>query len=203
MTMKRSGAYTAAVAAALMLAACRSSEGGNDRTTAATSESETEIATADDFASCGVMSAAEIEAITTDKVIKVDQGEAGVCYYRNNPGQELTLTVKKTGGTKAMEIVRYAATVTSGMGKSVADKGGAGKDVAELLKKDESATPKLGDDATWGMNSTLSVRKGDTFVEVTAPLMHDPATHPGYPLVKKEEKQKIAIEVATKVLARL
>ncbi|WP_404338555.1 hypothetical protein AB2M62_06270 [Sphingomonas sp. MMS12-HWE2-04] len=72
-----------------------------------------------------------------------------------------------------------------------------------MLKRDNSAAPKLGDEAMWGANDTLSVRKGDAFVEVTPPLMHDPANHSGYPLVRKEEKRAIAQAIATKVLERL
>jgi hypothetical protein len=32
--------------------------------------------------------------------------------------------------------------------------------------------------------------------------MHDPATHPGYPLVTREEKRKISQEVLKTVLSR-
>jgi hypothetical protein len=198
---KKLGLY--AVTAAVSLAAAGCSGGGDATTSGGAEESSAEVAAANDFDACSVLSAAEVEAITTDKVVNVRKGDQGTCYYESNPDEDLTLSIKKSGGAKAMEVIRRTAKVLSGMGGVVADKSGAGKDAAELLKEDESAVPKLGDEAAWGMNSTLSVRKGDMFVEVTPPLMHDPATHSGYPLVKTEEKRRIAIDIATKVLAKL
>lgn len=203
MTSKKLGFYALATAVSLTLAGCGGGENANEAASGGAEESGTDMTATDDFDACSVLSAAEIEAITTDKVLTVQNGDQGTCHYKSNPDEDLTLTIKKTGGAKAMEVLRRTSKVLSGMGTAAADKGGAGKDAAELLKEDKSSAPRLGDEAAWGMNSTLSVRKGDMFVEVTSPLMHDPATHKGYPLVSTEDKRRIAIDVATKVLAKL
>lgn len=191
----------AMAAAGLALAGCGGGGTGNG---AATTGGGTETAGAETakFDACSVLTTAEVEAITTDKVTKVKDYD-GTCFYSSNPSEDLRVTVKKTGGTKAMEIVHRTAGVLSGMGASVKDKGGAGADAAELLKKDQTAAPKLGDEAVWRMNTTLSIRKGDMFVEVTPPMMHDPANHEGYPLIKTEEKRAIAQKIAEKVLSKL
>ena len=151
---------------------------------------------------CSLMTAAEITAITTDVVTKADRNDA-TCNYRSDPKDGTQVTVYATGGAKQMETVRASARLLGGMGASVADKGGAGADVNTLLKPDKTKAPALGDEAMWELNDTLAVRKGDAFVEVSPPIMHDPATHTGYPLVKKEEKRAIAEAIATKALEKL
>jgi len=151
---------------------------------------------------CSVLSAAEISAITTDTVTRTSH-DAATCTYHSDPDDGVQLTIMKSGGAKQMEVVHRAAGVLGGMGNAVANKGGAGADAANLLKKDKTAPPSLGDEAAWGLNTVLSVRKGDMFVEVSPPIMHDPKTHPGYPLVKTDEKRAIAQKIAEKVLAKL
>lgn len=151
---------------------------------------------------CSLMTGKEMTAITTDRVTATRRDGVS-CTYRSAPDDGVQVTVRASGGAKAMEVVHRAAELLGGMGGAVADQGGAGADVAGMLKKDMAAAPRLGDEAVWGANDTLSVRKGDGFVEVTPPLMHDPANHSGYPLIGKAEKRKIAEAVAAKMLAKL
>lgn len=125
------------------------------------------------------------------------------CHYRSKPDDGVDLVVHTTDAAKWMRAMKGAGEMLGGMGAAVADKGGAGADAAALLRPDARTPPKLGDAAMWGTNATLAVRRGDAYVEVTPPIMHDPASHPGYPLVRDEEKRAIATRVAEKVLARL
>ncbi|MDG2533848.1 hypothetical protein P6144_09345 [Sphingomonas sp. HITSZ_GF] len=193
--MRRSTIGAAVAAAGLALAGCGGGTTGSATAEAGASGGGT-------FDPCSVLSAAEISEITTDAVTRTNHDDA-TCYYDSDPDDGVRLTVMKTGGRKQMEVVHRTAGVLSGMGNSVADKGGAGADAANLLQKDKTAAPQLGDEAAWGLNTVLSVRKGDMFVEVTPPMMHDPKTHPGYPLVKTDEKRAIAQKIAEKALAKL
>ncbi len=194
--MRRSTICVAVAATSLALTACGGGKTGGE--TAETSAS----AGGGAIAPCSVLSAAEVSEITTDAVT-VTSSDGATCYYKSDPDDGVRITVMKTGGAKQMAVVHRTAGVLSGMGNSVAGKGGAGADAAHLLQKDKTAPPKLGDEAAWGLNTVLSVRKGDMFVEVTPPMMHDPKTHPGYPLVKTDEKRAIARRLAEKVLAKL
>lgn len=151
---------------------------------------------------CSLISAEEMTAITTDKVSGTMRDGAS-CTYRSAPDDGVQITVRASGGAEAMDVVHRTAKLLGGMGDAVADKGGAGADVQNMLQEDKSAAPALGDEAVWGMNDMLSVRKGDAFVEVTPPIMHDPANHSGYPLIGKQEKRKIAETVAARLLAKL
>lgn len=193
--MQRSTMCMAVVAAGLALTAC-----GGGKTGGETAEASASAGGA--FDPCSVLSAAEVSEITTDAVTGTSR-DGATCYYNSEPDDGVRITVMKSGGAKQMAVVHRTAGVLSGMGNSVAGKGGAGADAANLLQKDKTAPPKLGDEAAWGLNTVLSVRKGDMFVEVTPPMMHDPKTHTGYPLVKTDEKRAIAQKIAEKVLAKL
>ena len=106
-------------------------------------------------------------------------------------------------GKHQMDVMRNSIGLVGGMGAAVADKGGAGADTAAILKPSKAEPPKIGDEAVWGPNITLAVRKGTAYVQASPPIMHDPANHPGYPIVPVEEKRKIAIAVVEKLLAKL
>ncbi len=150
---------------------------------------------------CSLISESEVAAITTDAVGGTTRREQ-TCTYLSKPSDGAQVTVK-ANGKEEMATMRRVASLLGGIGASVADKGGAGADTAALLKEDNNAPPKLGDEAMWGPSSTLSVRKGDTFVEIAPPIIHDMATHKGMPIIDTAEKKRIAIAIAEKVLAKL
>ncbi|MEP9360372.1 hypothetical protein [Sphingomonas sp. KR3-1] len=200
--MRDSMKMCAVVAAAgLALSACGGGKAANGSETGSASEGTTAVAAAD-FNPCSLITAEEMTAITTDKVNSLDRRDAS-CTYKANPDDGVQTTVYVTEGAKHMEIMHRSAKLLGGMGASVADKGGAGADVANQLKEDKSATPALGDEAMWSANNTLVVRKGDAYIEVTPPFMHDPANHSGYPLIATKDKRAIAVAVATKLLEKL
>lgn len=188
------------VSAGLALSACGGQKAANGESADSGATAETAAA---NFDPCSLMTADEMAAITTDAV-KATRGDGADCKYVSDPQDDgVTVTVYKTGGQHQMDIVHKTSEVLGGMGDAVADKGGAGKDAQAMLQPDKAAPPKLGDEAVWGANTSLAVRKGDAFVQVQTPIMHDPATHKGYPLVPTDEKRKIAVDVATKLLAKL
>lgn len=185
---------------ALALTACSKPAGDNATTTTTTTTTATETATLDP---CSLLTPAEMTAITTDRV-KEATADGDTCKYVSDPNDDgVTLVAVRTGGKDKMETAKRAANLLEGMGGAVKDKGGAGADAAAMMKKDSAAVPQLGDQTMWGMNNTLSVLRGDAYVEVTPPLMHDPANHSGYPIVRSEEKRAIAVKVAQAALARL
>ena len=194
-------AMIAMLAAGLVLAGCGSKAKDDGGT--GDGGGTTVAAQGGDLDPCSFLSAAEMTAITTDAVTNLERREGTACIYHSKPDVDTDVTVHATGGAEQMATAHRVAGLLGGMGSAVADKGGAGADAAALLKPDATAVPKIGDEAMWGMNATLSVRKGDAFVEVTPPLMHDPANHAGYPLVPNAEKRAIAVKVATAVLAKL
>ena len=154
------------------------------------------------FDPCSVLTTQDIAAITTDAVSGAERQEQ-TCVYHSKPSDGVQVTIYPTDAERQMAAVHNAGRLLGGMGAAVAGKGGAGADVANILKPDARPVPKIGDEAVWEPNATLAVRKGDAFVEVSPPIMHDPANHPGYPLVKDEEKRAIAQRIAEQVLAKL
>ncbi len=202
--MRSSKLLYAGLATSLALAGCGGSNGDPDNgsTSAAAGTGGTGNASKP-IDACSLISAEEMTAITTDKVTAVQPTDAGACDYKSEPNDATQIKAVASGGAKQMETVRKSITLLGGMGAAVADKGGAGSDVNAMLKPDDSKAPAIGDEVVWEANDTLAVRKGDAFVEVSPPIMHDPANHPGYPLISKAEKRAIAEKVAVKLLAKL
>ena len=196
--MRHSIMTVTALAATLALSGC----GGSKSASSGDGGSAVASTGGSDLDPCSILTSAEMTAITTDVVTRQDR-DGATCNYRNDPKDGLQLTVYATGGAAQMKIRHQTTKLLGGMGASVANMGGAGADVSDKLKADTSAAPAIGDEAVWQMNDTLAVRKGDAFVEVSPMMMHDPATHTGYPLVSKADKRAIAQAVATKVLAKL
>ena len=194
------GTHIGLAALAIGLASCG---GGKTADTSATDGSQSVAAAGETFDPCSVMTADEMTAITTDKVNTLRRSDTNTCTYQSDPHDGPDVTIYKTDGAHQMEIQRKSSALLGGMGKAVADKGGAGADTDTLLQPDTAVVPKLGDDAMWSTNTTLSVRKGDVFVQVAPPMMHDMANHPGFPIVSVEEKRKIAQAVVEKLLAKL
>lgn len=189
--------FTALAFATAMLAGCGggSPEGGGEK---AVAEAQARKVKLDP---CSFITAEEVAGITTDKVTRA-AASGDFCKYHAEPDDGLEVTVSDGDAVKRMEVVRRSLALLKGIGKEVSSQGAVGGDVGGMLQGAPGDTPAVGDDAVWGLNGTLSARKGDFFAEVTPPIMHDPATHPGYPLVSKEEKRTIALQVMTRILAK-
>lgn len=191
----------AAIAATLLLAGCGGGKPDDAGGASAGTDSVGPVAAAAAAVDpCSFLSVAEVQAIRGDPVSGATS-DGDSCTYRSNP-ENLVVTVALTGGRDRMATMRRANGMMEGMGGAVADKGGAGQDAAALLKQDKDA-PRIGDEAMWGTPDILAVRKGDAYVEVMPPIMHDPSVHSGYPIVPKEEKRAIAMKVAAAVLVKL
>jgi len=186
------GVWVAVTAGGLAVASCGSADTASGAAVAASGDDDP----------CTLLTKAEMTEITTDVVTYTDRNGA-TCTYHSDPKDGVQVTVYRTGGGRQMATVRASAKLLGAIGSGVADQGGAGHDVGTLLKADKSAAPAIGDEAVWELNDTLAVRKGDSFVEASPPIMHDPVTHSGPPLVTKEEKRVIAQAIATKLLQKI
>jgi hypothetical protein len=142
----------------------------------------------------------EMTAITGDKVVKA-AAEAGTCTYETDDVGGATIAIDTADAKGAMEVARSAAGVMSEMGAAVADQGGAGADANAMLS--ESGAPKIGDEAMFGANSQLSVRKGETYLAITPPMMHSRMSYSGNPLISTEDKRKMALAIAEMALSRI
>jgi hypothetical protein len=191
---------TIMMASTLALVGCGASEPTNEATPSRALQEK--AGSGVDLDPCSLLTADDIKSITTDEMTRINRA-AGNCHYQGAANVSLLVTAYATGGQERMETGRRAAKVLDSMGSAAADKGGAGANVKNMLQPANEKPPALGDEAVWGMNDTLLVRKGDAFIEVTPPMMHDPSTHTGIPLISSEEKRAIAVAVVTKALSKL
>ena len=168
----------AIVAGGLLIAGCGSNTGASGA-----------VAAAGDGDPCGMLTKVEMTAITSDVVTYTDSRDA-TCTYHSDPKDGVDVTVYRSGGAERMATARTGAKMLGGIGAAVSDKSGAGRDVGTMLNGDTSAPPALGDEALWELNDTLAVRKGEIFIEVSPPTLHDPVTHGGITPVKTEEKTR-------------
>jgi hypothetical protein len=191
-------------ALALALGAC----GGGD-----SEESSANVSGGGDAAAAGEASAAKVDpcSLVTNAEVAEAIGEEVVaakadgasCTYETADAQASSVTVEvKQGGAEAeMDVQRKTAELLSGMGKAVAKQGGAGEDVNQMLQA-SGDQPKIGDDALFGPNQMLSVRKGDTYIAVQPPMMRSRMSG-GNPLLSKDDKRKMAVAIAEKAVGRV
>jgi len=189
----------ALLAAIVLLAGC--GEEAERKTGQAQKAKATATANAERADPCAFITPGEVTAITTDAVIRTT-ASGHDCTYHADPDDGVQVTVHLHDGARQMQVMRRSAAVAAGLGRAVAGKGRTGADTEALLREDKTAPPQLGDEALWGLNTTLSVRQGGFFVSVTPPVMHDPLNHGTYPLIRRDERRMIAMRVAEKILAR-
>ena len=112
------------------------------------------------------------------------------------------MSITPTGGADEMRSFQKANELLAGIGKSVSAQGDVGKDVQSAITAPNGGAPKLGDEAVWGANDVLGVRKGDLYVNITPPITHDPG-HKGPLMISDTDKKEIAKNLAAAVLAKL
>lgn len=162
-----------------------------------------EAAAATSASPCDLLTRDEVAAITTDEVLSTEVIGPD-CHYRSNPDDsEVVLSVYPTGGAKQMQAIHDAGLLLNGIGAAVSGQGDVGKDVAGSIATPTDAAPQIGDEAAWEPNGVLAVRKGDAFIEITPPIIHDMDTHHGLSMPGDAEKKKISQAIAEKALARL
>lgn len=187
---------------ALLLSISLSGCGGSDTSTGNEAPAATggaaEVAKADP---CSFITPAEVAAITGSPVSRATKS-GDTCKYHANPDDGAEVTVDLTDGVKKMDIARKTAELLGGIGKHVAQKDGAGADTGALLTASKDS-PGIGDESLWGVNGTVTARDGAAFVEVMAPVMHDPAVVSGIPLIPAAKRREIAVAIAARVLENI
>ena len=178
--------------ATVMLAA--SGDGGSDKKDDAPQKAAVAVNP------CSFLTAQDVAAITGDAVLRTSASGAS-CTYHAHPDDGVEVTIHAGDGEKRMLDMQRTVKFLGGMGKKVSESGKTGEDVERLLREDADK-PNLGDEAVWAPASILAVRKGSFYVEVKPPIMHHPATHGGYPLISRDDRRKIAMQVAQAILAR-
>ena len=199
--MRKAGCALA-LSAALVLTACGSA--GDDNAAASAPEQASargESAAATD--PCSLVTAEEVGEAIGDKIVAAKPGE-GSCTYETTDAQASSVTVELNQSDAAgqMDVAKRTAGFLKGMGAEAAREGGAaGQDVNAMLS-DSGDTPKVGDEAFFGPNSQLSVRKGNSYIAVQPPIMRSRMAG-GSPLLSSDDKKKMALAIAEKAVARL
>ena len=188
-----------AVALTFAVAGCGSSDKGNST---GTGEESAAMETAAKPDPCRLVTVDEVEAIIGEKIVST-QPSAESCTYRTADAQasSVTLELNQADAKGQMDTARRSAQFLKGMGGAVADKGGAGADVNQVLSE-SGDTPKVGDEAVFGPNQQLSVRKGDSYIAISPPIMRSRGAG-GNPLLSADRKKTMAVEIAEKAVARL
>ena len=151
---------------------------------------------------CTLVTVEEVRAVIGDKVTSSAASNGG-CQYQTADAMASSVTIElnQTDAAGAMDIARKAAGALKGIGSAVADQGGAGADVNAALS-DSGDSPKIGDEAFFGPNQQLSVRKGASYISVSPPMMRSRMAA-GNPMLSSDDKKKMAIAIAEKAVTRL
>lgn len=189
------GSALAACAVALVLAGCGpSDQEGEDQAAAPAAKA----AAAND--PCVLVTAEEVGAIIGGRIVAARAADDS-CTYETEDAQASSVTIE-IAGAEQMEIARAAAGALKDIGSEAAREGGAaGEDVKAMLSE-SSAAPKIGDEALFGANSQLSVRKGNSYIAVQPPIMRSRLGE-GNPMLSSEERRQMALAIAEKAVARL
>jgi hypothetical protein len=189
------------LALVVALAGCgpRAEGGGNGQAPTQTGGAASASAANDP---CSLVTADEVSQILDDKIVAARAGE-GSCTYETEDPQAASVTVEldQTDAAGQMDVVRRAAGLLKGMGEQAAKQGAAGEDVNAMLRGSGEA-PKVGDEAFFGANTQLSVRKGNSYIAIQPPIMRSRKSG-GNPLLNTDDKKKIAVAVAQKAVSRL
>jgi len=193
--------HLSVLAGALLAAGCGSetSEHGNASAPAGTRPDAAASATDP----CSLVTAEEVGAIIGDKIVATEKGE-GSCVYQTADAQASSVEIELNQSDAAgqMDIAKRTAGFLKGMGDAAAKEGGAaGKDVQAMLSESGDA-PKVGDEAFFGPNSQLSVRKGASYVAILPPIMRSRMAARN-PLLSADDKKKMAVAIAEKAVSRL
>ena len=151
---------------------------------------------------CSLVTAEEMGQIIGEPVTGTEKGE-GSCTYQTADAQasSVTIALNQDDAAGEMQNARQAAGILKDIGGAVADQGGAGADVNAVISE-SGDSPKVGDEAFFGPNQQLSVRKGTSYIAISPPMMRSRMSG-GNPLLSSDDKQKMAVAIAEKAVARL
>jgi hypothetical protein len=151
---------------------------------------------------CSFISKEEVTAVTGETVLEA-RADGQACYYEtDDDASELTVEVKQGSGAEDLDIAKRASGVLGEIGRDLKGQGGAKGDAGAMMAE-KAAAPKIGDEAFFGANSQLHVRKGDAYFAVQPPIMRSRMSSSGSPLLSAEQRREMAAGVAQKIAAKL
>jgi hypothetical protein len=187
----------------LTLSACDTGGTASNSAGGSPQQQQSAQASAQSTDPCSLVSAEEVAQIVGEKIVAAKPAE-GSCTYETEDAQASSVTIElnQTDAASQMDIARRTAGVLKDMGAEAAEQGGAaGQDVNAMLSE-SGDSPKIGDEAFFGANHELSVRKGNSYIAVSPPMMRSRLAG-GNPLLSGEDKKKMATAIAEKAVARL
>jgi hypothetical protein len=190
--------------AALTLAGCGAKPVAQTDNTTTTVTNKTTV-TKTRFDPCSVLTGDEVAAITTETVTHTRVSDNACVYLTDIAGDDdgTQIAIAKSDAAGEMRSIREANKMLGGIGGAVSAQGAVGKDVqAAITPPAAGDAPKIGDESVWLPNQSLAVRKGEVFVQVTPPLVRDPAKHLGM-LFSDADKRGISQKLAEAALAKL
>jgi hypothetical protein len=198
--MRNRNALLSAVMA-LALAGCGSKPDGGTEASGTHSEA-TPAAAAAGTDPCSLVTTAEMGEILGEEIVAAKPGE-GSCTYETQDAQASSVTIEldQKDAAGQMDIAKRTAGVLKGMGEEASKQGAAGQDVNAMLS-DSGDTPSVGDEAFFGPNTQLSVRKGNSYIAIQPPIMRSRMSG-GNPLLSGDDKKRMAMEIAQKAVSRL
>jgi hypothetical protein len=197
--MVRSFWAAGAALVALTLVGC-----GSEDSSSGTAETENAVAetAASGADPCSLVTSEEIAAVIGEPIVGKAAND-GRCEYQtaDAAASSVTIELDQADALGAMDVARKAAGVLKDVGGAVADQGGAGADVNAALS-DSGDSPKIGEEAFFGPNQQLSVRKGSSYIAVSPPMMRSRMAA-GNPMLSAADKKKMAMAIAEKAVSRL
>ncbi len=151
---------------------------------------------------CSLVTTEEVGQIIGEPVTGTEKGDDSCTYQTADAGaSSVTIELNQSEAAGEMQVAKQAAGMLKDIGGAVAEQGGAGADVNAALSE-SGDVPKIGDEAFFGPNQQLSVRKGSSYIAVSPPMMRSRMSA-GNPLLSSEDKRKMAMAIAEKAVSRL
>lgn len=193
---------TLIIVLALAASACGSRGDDQSNASASSGQGQGSATAAQRTDPCSLVTAEELGEVVGDKIVAAKPGE-GSCTYETADAQASSVTVEldQSDAAGQMDIARRTAGALKDMGAEAAKDGAAGQDVNAMLSE-SGDTPKIGDEAFFGANQQLSVRKGNSYIAVQPPMMRSRMAG-GNPLLSSDDKKRMALAIAEKAVSRL
>lgn len=200
--MDISRSWRLAMVCALAIAAKGCGADPADRNEAGPANDSGTLAAASAGDPCALVTREEVAAAIGEAVVKA-QASGKACSYETEDAMASSVAVEvvRTGGAAEMEAAREAAGVLGRLGGEMVKGEGAEAQAGEAMAEG-GAVSGLGDEAFFGANQQLHVRKGDSYLAVTPPTMRSRMSG-GNPMLSAEQKRAMAKAVAEKALGRL
>ena len=151
---------------------------------------------------CSLVTKEEVQEVTGETILEA-KADGNSCSYETDDAMasSVKVEIRRTAGAKEMQAAREAAGILDRMGADMADAKGAEADAGASMKRGGEAAG-IGDEAFFGSNEELHVRKNDVYFTVSPPSMRSRMSG-GNPLLPPEKKREMARAIAEKLAGRL